>query len=79
MSQSCTVTVTGKTGIAQQVTTKVISNVTRVLFDIAGNVFRVYTGGNNNNEGTLVIDVGMDSFSSIAGTVTSGVFTFTVS
>jgi hypothetical protein len=78
MAMSCTATVTGKTGAAQTVTTKVVTNVSQMLFDIAGGTLRVYTGGPQGG-GTLAIDIGMDSFSSIAGTASSGAFTFTIS
>lgn len=72
------VTVTGKTGPAQQVTTKVVANVSQVLFDIAQNTLRVYQGGPVGG-GTLAIDIGMDSFSSVACTVAGGTFAFTIS
>lgn len=68
------VTVTGKTMGAQQLTAKVIPNVTQVVFDINSNVFRAYT-----QNGTLAVDIGLDSVTTVTCTVASGTFAFTLS
>jgi hypothetical protein len=70
---SCKVTVTGLTAGSEQVTTKLITGVSKVEFDITHNVMRITCGG------TVVQEVGMDSFSSISATAASSVFSFTCS
>lgn len=77
------VTVTGKTGPGQTITTKLIPNVSKVEFDLNELMLRIYTGAPGPGMGTLAYEIGMDSFTSVActpaGSGAATTFSFVIS